>query len=127
MAFWNRANNAIAANNAAEQMLRDSLASGPGPYALSVDSASLARSIIGPSVNRTNNALEDSWSRHRMIAMRLRIPEGERMPFDDIHTSLGKEKIFVFILQNDKPVVLEDDIGLFPSDALVTQLRLIAK
>jgi hypothetical protein len=28
---------------------------------------------------------------------------------------------------NDVPVILEDDIGLFPSDTLVTQLRLIQK
>lgn len=71
--------------------------------------------------------LENKQYRIQMIAMRMRRREGEKMPFDDLHTSLGKEKVFVFVLQNDKPVVFEDDIGLFPSDTLITQLRLIQK
>lgn len=65
--------------------------------------------------------------RRTMLGMRLHLREGEAMPFDSIHTSLGKEKVFVFVVQNDQAVTLEDERHMFPSDTLVTQLRLIAK
>lgn len=127
MAFWNRANNVIAANNAAEQMLRDSLASGPGPYSLSVDHADLARRITEPYYGQPPADIEDQRHRKNMLAMRLRIKEGVLWGFDHIDTALGKEKVFVFVVQGDKPAVLEDDAALFPSDTLITQLRLIQK
>lgn len=66
-------------------------------------------------------------SRMRMIYMRLRLLEGEKFPFDSLNTSLGKEKVFVFVVQDDKAVILEDSVDLFPSDTLITQLRLIQK
>ena len=65
--------------------------------------------------------------RKNMLAMRLRIKEGEHWGFDSLHTSLGKEKVFVFVVQDDKTATLEDDASMFPSDTLITQLRLIRK
>lgn len=127
MSFWNKSNNASVANNVAEQMLRDSLASGPGPYALSVGHADLARRITEPYYGKPAADIEDPRQRKQMLAMRLRIKEGDLWGFDHIDTALGKEKVFVFILQDDKAAVLEDDLGLFPSDTLITQLRLIQK
>lgn len=62
-----------------------------------------------------------------MIAMRLRLCDGDRSPFDFIQAHKAAEnKYFVFICQGDQAVTLEDD-DLFPSDRLITQLRLIMK
>ena len=74
-----------------------------------------------------NDGIESPRYREQMLAMRMRLREGDKFPFDAIHVALGKEKVFVFVLQNDNPVTFEDDLSLFPSDTLVTQLRLIAK
>lgn len=68
----------------------------------------------------------DSW-RMRAIAMRLRIPQGSKHPFQHLSTAWTGEKVFVFVVENDQAVVLEDGSALFPSDTLVTQLRLIQK
>lgn len=95
-------------------------------YNLDHDFQELVRRL-DTTKNHSPITLENKQYRIQMIAMRMRRREGEKMPFDDLHTSLGKEKVFVFVLQNDKPVVFEDDIGLFPSDTLITQLRLIQK
>lgn len=70
--------------------------------------------------------IENRRDRELMLSIRMRVSVDD-LPFDDIYTSLGKEKVFVFVVQNDVPVIFEDDIGLFPSDTLVTQLRLIQK
>jgi hypothetical protein len=40
---------------------------------------------------------------------------------------LNDEKIAIFVVHGDKALVLQDEVGLFPSDALVTQLRLLAE
>lgn len=60
-----------------------------------------------------------------MIAMRLRLPEGHKFNVDHIHAFLDKEKAFVFIVNKGQSVTIEDEVDLFPSDALITQLRLI--
>lgn len=75
----------------------------------------------------TVDLLESERGRNRMIGMRLHMHEGERFPFDYISSHLGDEKVFVFIVQNNTPVIIEDDRYLFPSDTLVAQLRLIQK
>jgi len=83
--------------------------------------------IYGNYEPNYGDPIESHRERHQMLAMRLRVKEAEKLPFDDLHTSLGKEKVFVFVMQSDTAVTLEDDRNLFPSDALITQLRLIAK
>ena len=65
--------------------------------------------------------------RNRMIGMRLRVPEGAMFPFDALETHYAGEKVFIFVVVDAKPVVFEDESSLFPSDALITQLRLIQK
>lgn len=77
--------------------------------------------------NRPANDVTSESYRRTMLGMRLHVREGDELPFDSIHTSLGKEKVFVFIVQNDQAVTLEDDRHMFPSDVLITQLRLIQK
>lgn len=71
--------------------------------------------------------ISSSSYRKNMIGMRLRVPPGAMFPFDALETHYAGEKVFIFVAVDDKPVVLEDESALFPSDALVTQLRLIQK
>lgn len=65
--------------------------------------------------------------RQRMIGMRLRLADGSRFPFDHISSHLCDDKVLVFIVPHNKSdaVILEDDPNLFPSDTLITQLRLL--
>jgi len=109
----------------AERMYREAVvASGYNmPSSVSINDRRLTSNVYK---NSADDISSESY-RSKMLGMRLRLKEGERFPFDSIHTSLGKEKVFVFIVQNDKAATLEDDVGMFPSDTLVTQLRLIAK
>ena len=62
----------------------------------------------------------------RAIAQRLRVPEGEMVGgFEMIYAHKSGEKVFVFVVDDGKAVTLEDDWTLFPSDRLVTQLRML--
>jgi hypothetical protein len=63
--------------------------------------------------------------RMRMIMMRLRITEASTIPFQHISTGLGGDHVFVFIVKGGEPITLRDDVALFPSDTLITQLRLL--
>ena len=74
---------------------------------------------------RTETLTSESWRRDA-INMRLRntqgsIPKG----LSDLKTSFSADKVFVFIVTGDKAVVLEDEAGMFPSDTLITQIRLL--
>jgi hypothetical protein len=61
-----------------------------------------------------------------MIRMRLGLTPGAPLPFQFIeHYKVSAEKHIVFVVQGGKPVIIEDG-ELFPSDQLITQLRLIA-
>ena len=65
--------------------------------------------------------------RHKILAMRLRVPEGHNFPYQDLFTSLAGDRVFVFVVQDNQAVTLEDSSALFPSDTLITQLRLLDK
>jgi len=63
------------------------------------------------------------YSHEQMILMRLGYTTG---PFQALHAhKLASGKMLVFVIANDHPVTLEDG-DLFPSDQLITQLRLLA-
>lgn len=62
-----------------------------------------------------------------MIGMRLRLEDGERLPFDFISAYEDGATVYVFTVTNNKPAIFEDDGSMFPSDTLITQLRLISK
>jgi hypothetical protein len=64
--------------------------------------------------------------RNQMIGMRMRIPDGALMPFEFIKTHDTGEKVMVFLVTKGQAVTLEDNSDLFPSDKLITQLRLLA-
>jgi hypothetical protein len=65
------------------------------------------------------------YSLEQMICMRMSIREGRKLPFDCLKAHRCSDKVVVFIVHKDQPVMIEDDHGLFPSDALVTKLRLM--
>lgn len=47
-------------------------------------------------------------------------------PFREIHCArLDDEQAVVFLIHNDKALTIYDDLNLFPSDALVSSLRLL--
>lgn len=118
--------------SAAEAVYRDTLVSDNTTRDMSLrpDYADLARRMSSSTTVMQRPPLHeitDERTRKMWIAMRLRMVEGQRWPFDFLETHLSGERVLVFTAIGDKHVVLEDAAELFPSDTLVTQLRLIAK
>ena len=71
---------------------------------------------------------EDSFEQHpiSMISMRLHLKSGDYFPLPHIDAYLGPNCAIVFVVTKDhKAVIIEDDSALFPSDTLITQLRLL--
>jgi len=66
-------------------------------------------------------------SANQMIAMRLHTPAGEMLPFQHLSVCQLQDKTFVFVVQDNQAVTLEDDPVLFPSDSLITSLRLLQR
>lgn len=60
-----------------------------------------------------------------MIAMRLRVPHGAVLGFEFLKCYVTPEHAFVFIVHNGQECTIKDDPNLFPSDGLITQLRLL--
>lgn len=80
---------------------------------------------IYADINPSDGALSsDAW-RMRSLAMRLRVKEGHKFPFQHISTAWAGDKVFIFVLSKGQPVTFEDDAALFPSDTIITALRLI--
>lgn len=63
----------------------------------------------------------------RMLAMRLRLHDGQQFPFDFIMPCRSGEKVVLFLIVKGEPTFMEDGMDLYPSDALITKLRLIAQ
>lgn len=87
----------------------------------------------GPMINpahlhglSTGQAAPVGPSDGEMLCMRMRWPSLNTTKFDCVHIHRGKDKIFVFVVNNDgQPCTLEDDLNLFPSDQLVTSLKVM--
>lgn len=96
---------------------------------LDTDSYKMAQRLAELSKYRDSqiNSISSEHYRMKMIAMRLRLHEGQKIPYHDLFTSLAGDKVFVFVVQDNQAVTLEDDAALFPSDTLITQLRLLDK
>lgn len=64
--------------------------------------------------------------RLKVLSLRLRIEEGTfPKSFTDLHTSRDGDTVFVFITLKGKAVTLEDGAALYPSDTLISQIRLL--
>lgn len=67
----------------------------------------------------------------QLLAARLRLdalPVGTKVTWpnlDYLEGYIKNDVAIIFIVKGGKPLTIEDDPGLFPSDALVTQLRLL--
>lgn len=90
-----------------------------------ISAAPSARSIISASSMSEGVGYSDS----DMLFMRLRKPA---KPWGLLGTNVDlvgirrlPSSVAVFLLVDDKPVVLEDGPDLFPSDALITRMRLM--
>lgn len=68
----------------------------------------------------------DPSSLGEMIAMRLHLDEGSAMPFEHLHAfKLKSDKVAVCVAVDGQAQIIEDDWALFPSDTLITKLRLL--
>jgi hypothetical protein len=74
---------------------------------------------------RESATVADEQFRMKAIAMRLRLTQGERFPFEHFSTAHSGEKVFAFLVVKGSPVVLEDESVMFPSDTFMTQLRML--
>lgn len=62
----------------------------------------------------------------QLLYGRLRIRMGEQIPAKHVSLYVSGEQAVVFLVANDgKVAVLEDDPALFPSDKLITEIRLL--
>lgn len=60
-----------------------------------------------------------------MLAMRMRWVRGIALPMAFLEAHLSDKIVYVFMVHNGQPAVLEDEWGLYPSDALITKMRLL--
>jgi len=77
--------------------------------------------------------INSSDARMHWLAIRLRVDAREgydmAMGFEYLatHYITGMNEVLIFVVQDQQPVILTDDPALFPSDTLVTALRLLKK
>lgn len=71
------------------------------------------------------NIEETTW-RAEILRLRMRWASNAG-PLQSLSTHYLKstDKVVLFLIHKDEPIVLHDDGPLFPSDALITQLRLL--
>lgn len=64
-----------------------------------------------------------------LLAARLRIKEGDILPFQFLQAAKKDNGTgwVVFVMQSNMPIVLEDSEELFPSDALISKLNMLRK
>ena len=66
----------------------------------------------------------ERYSAREKLVMRMGWVRTANMP-DHIHIVETKGAVHVFGVRNDEGFMLKDDPGLFPSDTLITQLRMV--
>ena len=87
--------------------------------------------VLSPEMFGANKKVIPPMDPLQLIAARLRLPmeQGMRMEWPNLdHINVytkGADTAIVFIVKGGKPVCIEDDPSLFPSDNLITQLRLL--
>lgn len=85
-----------------------------------------AGSLLGGIHASDSMRKEPTLSTVQMIAARMnRGDAGAKLPHDFIQVHFTPSKVLVFVVQGEQYSVLEDEPDLFPSDKLITQLRLI--
>jgi len=64
------------------------------------------------------------WNANEKLRMRLNMQAGENWPIDHVHIWEGSNVVHVFLVHKDSALMIEDEKAMFPSDALITKLRL---
>lgn len=82
--------------------------------------AGMAMAMAGASVPEVTN----KQHRKNMVAMRLRCPV-DPFPLVNFETFLQGDTVYIAVVTEAGAVFLEDDRGLFPSDTVIGQLRLL--
>jgi hypothetical protein len=108
-------------------------ASGPSTTAVNTNNTLAGRLIVDPAPSGAMAGyaphnfpdIDSEIWRSSALFMRLRIPSNTLRPFQHLSTGFADDKVFVFVVAGGKPVTLEDDAHLFPSDQLITQLRML--
>lgn len=84
---------------------------------------------FGDLMSTDNERRYTESNMHGMLQSRMgwnmyapQCPHRKVVPF-----KLDDEKVAIFVVHKDKALIFEDEVGLFPSDGLVTQLRLLAE
>jgi hypothetical protein len=79
----------------------------------------------------SQKSLPDRWSEQylfSMLASRLRWDDYNTAPFRRVvPCRVTDDKVVVFVVTKGEALLVEDDAHMYPSDALVTQLRLLAE
>jgi hypothetical protein len=60
-----------------------------------------------------------------LLFKRLRIKEGMRVPLDFVSCHVTETVAYCFVVSRGEAVIIKDDPDLFPSDSLITKLRLL--
>jgi hypothetical protein len=68
--------------------------------------------------------LEERLLRPSLAAGLRYLRDGDEMPFM-ASTRVSDDVIVTFLVANGQPLMLEDDARMFPSDALITKIRLL--
>ncbi len=84
----------------------------------------LPPSFAGASGVVTNSA-PSSDELCRMICMRMRFQPGQKLPMAYMSAHQSNANVFVFLVHNEQATIIEDEALMFPSDILITKLRLI--
>jgi len=61
----------------------------------------------------------------RLLAGRLRIKQGQIMPFQFCQCFVSDKVAVLFLVINERAITLEDEPHMFPSDKLVAEIRLL--
>ena len=64
-----------------------------------------------------------SWNMYDKLRMRLGLTQGDQFGCH-INIYTGANSVYVFVASDDKALILEDPVSLFPSDSMVGQFRL---
>jgi hypothetical protein len=86
---------------------------------------SMAKKLYA-ATNATVSAPDPEHPSQLLDMLKSRMRWGPKLPFKvtSCHR-LSHDKAVVFVIHEDRHLTIEDDWALFPSDTLVTQLRLI--
>lgn len=84
------------------------------------------RRRIAMNTSLTQNAVQES-SLISMVLSRMRASTPQAIGLKRMCIEEYPSKMVVFVVLSDHAVIVEDDPNLFPSDAFITKLRLIAE